>query len=305
MNLRAATLIGFAVALASSTLARPASAVGEAGTRGAAGDVVAPRPKALQNIEIEDKLGAKVPLDVKLINDAGEPVRLGDYFSGAATPGARGKPVLLTLGYYECPMLCSLVLNSTLEALKKVSLDVGEDFNVVTVSINPRESVEIAKMKRDNYLKEYDREGAAAGWRFHVAEEDEVKRLADAVGFQYRWDETQEQFAHSAGIFFLAPDGTLTRTLYGLSYSATDVKFALMEASRGEVGSVGDRILMSCFQYTPDGQRYGVYVFGVMRLGGVLTILFLGTMLFVLWRRERRLRGSRTNASPPGPSQSV
>lgn len=282
MNARAATLLAFACVLASSTLARPASAVEEAGA------VLSPKPKALDGTQIEDKLGAKVPLDVKLVNDEGEAVTLGEYFSKEKT----GKPVLLTLGYYQCPMLCSLVLNSTLEALKKVSLDVGEDFTVVTVSIDPKETVALAKQKRSNYLSQYGREGAAPGWRFHVAEEAEVKRLADAIGFEYRWDERAEQYAHGAGIFFVSPDGTLTRTLYGLSYGATDVKFALMEASRGEVGSVTDRVLMSCFQYTPDGQRYGVYVWGVMRLGGILTLLFLGTMLFVLWRRERRNQSS-------------
>lgn len=287
MTLRAALLLGCVVVLASSALARPASAVGEAGA------VLSPRPKALEGSEIVDKLGAKVPLDVTLTRDDGEVVRLGDYFSGEKG----GPPVLLTLGYYQCPMLCSLVLNSTLEALKQVSLDVGEDFHVVTVSIDPKETVALAKQKRDTYLAEYGREGAADGWRFHVAEEAEVKRLADAVGFHYRYDEEMQQYAHGAGIFFLSPDGTLTRTLYGLSYSAIDTKFALMEASRGKVGSVTDRILMSCFQYTPDGQKYGVYIWGVMRLGGILTILLLGTMLFVLWRRERnRKAGSRKGA---------
>jgi protein SCO1/2 len=299
VTLRAATLLGCVVVLASSALARPASAVGEAGA------TLAPRPKALEGTEILDKLGAKVPLDVKLTNDDGQVVRLADYFPAARRPGTGtqpsgeegGAPVLLTLGYYQCPMLCSLVLNATLEALQKVSLDVGEDFRVVTVSIDPKETVALAKQKRDNYLAEYGREGAAKGWRFHVADEAAVKRLAEAVGFQYRYDEEQQQYAHGAGIFFLSPDGTLTRTLYGLSYSPVDVKFALMEASRGEVGSVTDRILMSCFQYTPDGQKYGVYVWGVMRLGGILTILFLGTMLFVLWRRERRKNASsRTSA---------
>lgn len=297
MNLRAAALFGLVVVLASSALARPASAVGEAG------GTLSPRPKKLEGSEIVDKLGAKVPLDVKLTRDDGQVVSLGDYFAaarqrGTESPGSEsqgsgeqgGTPVLLTLGYYQCPMLCSLVLNATLDALKKVSLDVGEDFQVVTVSIDPKETVALAQEKRDNYLKEYGREGAANGWRFHVAEEAEVARLAEAIGFQYFYDEDMKQYAHGAGIFFLSPDGTLTRTLYGLSYRPTDVKFALMEASRGEVGSVTDRILMSCFQYTPDSQKYGVYVWGVMRLGGILTILLLGAMLFVLWRRERRGR---------------
>ncbi|MFZ9887999.1 MAG: SCO family protein [Myxococcota bacterium] len=273
------------VVLASQSLATPAAAVTESG------DVVAPKPAALEGSEIVDKLGAKVPLDVMLVDDEGQEVTLRSYFQ--AGEGAAGKPVVLTLGYYECPMLCSLVLNATLDALKAVSLAVGKDFTVLSVSVNPREGAALAAEKKKNYLAQYGREGAADGWRFHVGTEEQVRRLADAVGFQYRWDETVGQYAHGAGIFFLSPDGTLTRTLFGISYNPTDVKFALMEASRGQVGTVGDKILMSCFQYTPDGQRYGVYVWGVMRLGGILTLLFLGTMLFVLWRKER-LRSPRT-----------
>lgn len=242
------------------------------------------RPKELADIDIEDRLGNKVPLDVVLTDSRGERVELRRYFSGEQS----GKPVLLTLGYYTCPMLCSLVLNATLEALREVSLDVGEDFTVVSVSIDPRDTVDIARGKQKTYLKSYGREGAQEGWHFHVADEAEVKRLADAVGFRYRWDESTKQYAHAAGIFFLSPDGTLTRTLYGISYDPTDVKLALMEASRGEVGTITDKILLSCFRYTADSQRYGVYVWGVMRLAGVLTIIFLGGLLGALWYRERK-----------------
>lgn len=245
---------------------------------------MAPKPRELQGIEIEDKLGTKVPLDVELTDESGKAVKLGQYFDEKAG----GKPVLLVLGYYECPMLCSLVLNGTLEALKPLSLDVGDDFSVVTVSINPKETVELAKSKRANYLRQYGRDGADAGWHFHVATEAESRRLADAVGFKYRWDERAQQYAHAAGIFFLSPDGTLTRTLYGMAFQPNDVKFALMEASQGTVGTITDRLLLSCFSYTPDKQQYGVYVWGVMRLGGVLTMLLLGGILFILWRRERQ-----------------
>lgn len=266
-----------AIVLSSLALAGAASAVDSEGP-------MAPRPRELEGIDIADKLGASLPLDVMLTDENGKERPLGEYFSGERA----GKPVLLTLGYYECPMLCSLVLKGTLDALKELSLDVGEDFSVVTVSIDPRESTSVAKAKRQNYLADYDRPGAEEAWHFHVAEEAQVRRLADAVGFSYRWDERDEQYIHAAGIFFISPDGVLTRTLYGISYPPKDVKFALMEASRGEVGTITDKVLLSCFQYTPDGQRYGVYVWGLMRLGGVLTILFLGMLLFVLWRREQR-----------------
>lgn len=278
------------VALASLTLAAPAFAVegGDKDEQGSAeqDEPRPPTPRELKGVEILDKLGDKVPLDVELTDETGAVVKLGKYFSGERA----GKPVLLTLGYYECPMLCSLVLNGTMDALKELDLKPGEDFTWVTVSIDPKETVDTARMKRDRYVEAYGRAGAEAGWHFHTGDETQVKRLADAVGFKYRWDERSEQWAHGAGIFFLGADGTLTRTLYGLTFKPDDVKFALMEASNGTVGTIAERILLSCFSYTPDGQRYGVYVLGVMRLAGVLTILLLGGFLIILWRRERRSR---------------
>lgn len=247
-----------------------------------AGDLEPIIPQDLQNIDIVDRLGSRVPLSAVLTDDTGASVPLSRYFSGEPN----GKPVLLVLGYYTCPMLCSMVLNATFEALKGVDLLAGRDFEIVSVSIDPRDAVEVAHDKRETYLKLYDRENADAGVHFHIAEPAVVKALADSVGFTFRWDEKTKQYAHAAGIFFLSPDGTLTRTLYGLTFSPTDVKFALMEASRGEVGSIVDKVILSCFSYTPDSQRYGVYIFGLFRLGGVLTILFLGGLLIHLWRRE-------------------
>lgn len=286
------------VAASSVVCAGPAVArAGETRAPAAAGDAVPYRPKPLQDIEIEDRLGDKVPLDVELTDENGEKVKLGKYFSGQQT----GKPVVLVLGYYTCPMLCSLVLNSTIEGLKGVDLDAAKDFTVVSVSVDPRDTVKIAHDKRETYLRAYGREGAEQGFHFHIGDEKEVKRLADAVGFKYRWDEETKQYAHAAGIFFLSPDGTLTRTLYGLTYAPNDVKFALMEASRGEVGTIVDKVLLSCFTYTADSQKYGVYVFGLFRVGGVLTILFLGTLLFVLWRRERiRAKAAEARSSGQG-----
>jgi protein SCO1/2 len=278
------------LSLACLVLAAPAYAVkDEAKTKAkpTVGDTLGEsrpaQPRELDGLEIKDKLGAKVPLDIELTDHTGAKVRLSKYFSGEA----KGKPVLLTLGYYNCPMLCSLVINSTIDALRSQSLKAGEDFTWVSVSWDPEETANLAAAKRKNYLDEHSDVINADGWRFHVGDQAEVKRLADAVGFSYRWDERSKQWAHAAGIFFLSADGTLTRTLFGVSYEPTDVKFAVMEASNGTVGTITDQIFLSCFSYTPDKQRYGVYVFGVMRLAGVLTILLLGGFLFVLWRRER------------------
>lgn len=240
-------------------------------------------PKPLQNIDIADQLGNRLPLDAKLTDHTGKAVSLGDYFSGEAS----GKPVLLVLGYYSCPMLCSLVLNGALDALRTIDLKPGKDFRLVSVSIDPRDTVDVAKSKRDTYLKTYQLAEHEDGIVFHIADAQESKRIADAAGFGYRWDKDTQQYAHAAGIFFVSPDGTLTRTLYGLTFQSQDVKFALMEASRGEVGTIVDKVILSCFSYTSDSQRYGVYIFGLFRVSGALTILFLGGLLITLWRRER------------------
>lgn len=248
--------------------------------------------------EIVDKLGTKIPMDVIVRNDAGEQVTLGSLFEN------RTKPVLLTLGYYSCPMLCSLVLNATADGLKGMTLVPGKDFDILSISIDPRDDVDITAKKRKTHLGDLasarnwqangiDPKVVESGWRFYTVDDAhraDVRRLADAVGFGYVWDDDTNQFAHAAGIFFLSPKGVLTRTLFGLRYSPADIKLALVEASEGKVGTIVDRIVLSCFQYYSDSQRYGVYIFGLFRLLGVLVIVFLGGFLLNLWRRERRDR---------------
>lgn len=251
--------------------------------------------------EIVDKLGTKIPMDVVVRNDAGEQVTLGELFKD------RSKPVLLTLGYYSCPMLCSLVLNATADGLKGMTLVPGQDFDILSISIDPRDDVDITAKKRATHLEDlagsrnWSEEGVdpkvvESGWRFYNVDDEhreDVRRLAEAVGFGYVWDDDTNQFAHAAGIFFLSPKGVLTRTLFGLRYSPADIKLALVEASEGKVGTIVDRIVLSCFQYYSDSQRYGVYIFGLFRLLGVLVIVFLGGFLLNLWRRERRDRAGR------------
>ncbi len=234
--------------------------------------------------QILDKIGANVPLDVKMTDHHGKSVTLGDYVG-------KEKPFVLVLGYYTCPMLCSLVLNGTINALKDVSLTPGEEFEVVALSIDAREDLEMAAKKQANYAKAWGAEGADEALTFHVAEQSEIKRLADAVGFGYVWDDELQQFAHGAGIFIVSPDGTLTHTLYGVSFRPGDVKFALIDSAKGEVGSVVDHIVMSCFQYYSDNHKYGFYIWGLVRLVGVVTLVFLGGLLIAMWRRERAKRG--------------
>ncbi|MDA0712458.1 MAG: SCO family protein [bacterium] len=241
-------------------------------------------PKDLEGTEIIDKRGSTVAFDVELVDHEGKKQTLATYFGPDQT-----KPVILTLGYYKCPMLCNLVLNGFLDSLKTMSLTMGKDFRVVSVSINPKETFDLGRSKRANYLKAINLEDDA-DWSFFVGEESEVKRLADSVGFQYRFHKPSGEYIHSAGIFVLSPQGILSRTLYGIDYKTPDVKMALIDASHGKIGSLLDRVILSCFHYDPDSHKYGVYIFGLMRVGGLFTILVIGLMLFLYWRYEKRSR---------------
>ncbi len=240
-------------------------------------------PDELVGAVITDKLGSKVPMDVPLVDDQGNAVTLGQYFKG----GDDKRPVLLTLGYYQCPMLCSMVLNGVVQSLKQVSLLPGRDYRLVSVSIDARDTTSIAAGKRAAYLKDFGKPVPDEAWRFHTATAADSKRLADSIGFGYRWDEKTQQFSHAAGIFFVSPDGVLTRTVWGLDYRPADVKFALMDASQGVVGTVVDKVLLTCFQYSTSEHKYTVYVVGIMRIGAFVTVLFVAAMLFAFWRRER------------------
>lgn len=238
-------------------------------------------PASMQGTEIVDKPGAQVPREVVLTNHLGERVKVQDYLG-------QSKPVILTLGYYQCPMLCSLVLNGLMDAIKGQSLKLGRDFSILSVSINPDEKPELAREKRENYLKAL---GAPqdSPWTFALGQTQDVSRLAESVGFGFKYHAPSKEYIHSAGIFVLSPDGKLSRTLYGIAFKPNDLKMSLIDASNGKVGSLMDRIILSCFHYEPDSHKYGVYIFGVVRLAGALTILVLGSFVLFLFRRERRL----------------
>lgn len=239
-------------------------------------------PQKMEGTEIVDKRGAKLPKDARFKNHLGQDVLLGDYLK------KDGKPLIMTLGYYSCPMLCNLVMNGYHEAAMALSLHLGQDYRVLSFSINPKEDVALATAKRANYVRTLGTGNDPNGWIFHVGDEANIKRLADAVGFGFKWDARGGQYAHSAGIFVVSPEGVLSRVLYGIQYAPKDLKFALIDAASGKIGSVVDRIVMSCFHYEPDSHKYGVYVFGVMRAGAALTVLLLGIFLFANWTWERR-----------------
>lgn len=237
--------------------------------------------RELKGIEVEDRIGSRVPLEVELTNQDGQQVRLKDYIRPE-----QAHPVIITLGYYACPMLCNLVLNGLLEGLKGLSsLQLGKDFSIVSVSIDPLESVELAFQKRQTYISALGASGAPS-WTFHVAKEAQVRRLADALGFRYKKNPKTGEYMHGAAIFVVSPKGILTRTLYGIHYPSSDLKLALLESADGKLASVVDRILLSCFHYDPDSRRYGLYVIGVMRLGGGLMVVLMLLLIGRFWMRE-------------------
>lgn len=238
-------------------------------------------PKEMEGVQIVEHLGEKLPLDLTFRDETGAPVRLGQYFGGE-------RPVLVTLVYFNCPMLCNLVLNGAIEGLRGVDFTPGEDFEIVTVSIDHREGPELATAKKKNYLEQYGRPGAEKGWHFLTGDAEQIRALADAIGFGYRYDPDRMEYAHGAAIFFASPEGKLTRYLYGIQHEPKQLHLALVEAGQGKIGSAVDRFMLRCYMYNPDSREYAFYIWGAMRLGGLLTIILISTMLLIFWRRERR-----------------
>jgi len=239
-------------------------------------------PKELKAAEIEDKAGANIPLDIEMIDQDGRTVTLGTYVNANDK-----RPVVLTLGYYGCPMLCSVVIDGLIKGFKQVSFQAGKDYRIVSATIDDREQPDLAKKKQEAALAALGISDPSA-WTFHVMKKSESVRLAEAVGFNFAYDQKTDQFAHGAGFFILSPNGVLSRTFFGVSFKPSDIKLALTEASLGRIGSFVDRVLLSCFHYDPDSHRYGVYVMGVMRLSGILTIIIIGVMLLLYFRGERK-----------------
>ncbi len=248
-------------------------------------------PTELDGVGVSEHLGAQLSLDsIHLIDSVtGQKRSLRSYFSS-------GKPVLLNLVYYECPMLCTLVLNGLSDGLKKMVWSVGKEFEVLTVSIDPNDTPDLAEAKKDVYLKEYLKEGsrdrdlARSGWSFATAEEAQVRKLADELGFQYKYDTVQKQYAHSAVTFVLTPGGLVSRYLYGITYEPKNLKLALLEASQGKIGNVFDRLLMFCYHYEPLARGYSLQAMKVMQLGAMGIIALLGGYLGVFWTRQRKGR---------------
>jgi protein SCO1/2 len=271
-----------AAALLVATAARPADAQPGAGAPPAARDT---RPPALRDVGIDQRLGAALPLDAIFQDESARAVRLGQYFSG--------RPVVLALAYFNCPMLCTEVLNGVVSSLKTISFDAGKQFQVVVVSFDPRDKPADAAAKKAAYMAAYNRPGAEDGWHFLTGGPGSIERLTRAVGFRYKFDESLGQFAHAAAIYVATPQGKLSRYFYGIEYAPRDVRLGLIEASESRIGTPVDQILLYCYHYDPKVGRYGAVVMNILQLAGAATVLILTGFLAIMWRRDKRADAAR------------
>jgi protein SCO1 len=238
-------------------------------------------PGALQGVGIDQRLDQQVPLDLVFRDETGRQVSLATYFQS-------GKPVLLALVYYRCPMLCTQILNGVASSLKAVSLDPGRDFEIVSVSFDPKDTPEIAFPKKQMYTRRYARPNTANGWHLLSGDETNIKALTSAVGFRYKYDAATDQYAHASGIMLLTPEGRLSRYFYGVEYAPRDIRLGLVEASRNKIGNPVDQILLFCYHYDPATGKYGAVVMNLVRFAGIAFALVCGGFLIAVWRRDLR-----------------
>jgi len=283
---KAAALLLLAPALA---LALP---IGQALHKPVPVEANAQLPAALQDVEIEEKLGSRLPLEARFTTQDGRAVRLGDLLGGH-------RPVVLSLVYFNCPMLCGLILTGAARGMRETGLALGKDFDAVTLSFDPRDSTKVAAERQRGYLQAFGDPTARQAWTFLTGAAPEIAAVTGAVGFKYAWDEPSKQFAHAAAIFVLTPDGRVSRYLYGVEFPARDLRLALVEASEGRVGTSFDRLLLTCFRYDPASRRYEPYVMGVVRVAMLGVLGGLALMLGVYWRRE--IKGKRVRGGGPRP----
>ncbi|HKN82947.1 MAG TPA: SCO family protein [Pyrinomonadaceae bacterium] len=256
------------------------------GARPATGNPSTGLPTALRDVRIEQKLNQQLPLDLTFRDENGQPVKLGQYFGN--------KPVVLALVYYDCPMLCTQVLNGMVTSFRVLPFQIGQEFEVVTVSFDPRETNTLAAKKKQvylDYLPEKMRAGARDGWHFLTGDQANIAQLTEAVGFRYHYDEATKQFAHASGIMLTTPQGKLSRYLYGIEYPARDLRLGLIESSENKIGSPVDQLLLYCYHYDPATGKYGAAIMKVMRAAGVITVLGLVAMLLLLKARHHVVTG--------------
>jgi protein SCO1/2 len=236
----------------------------------------------LSDVRFDQKLGAQISRDLAFRDESGKTISLAEYFGK--------KPVVLVLGYYQCPMLCTLTFNGMVEGMNDMKWSIGDQFNVVHVSINPKETPELAAAKRQNYLKQYGRPSAAAGWHFLTGDEPQIRKLADEVGFHYAYDSSVQQYAHPSGLVILTPDGKVSKYFFGVKFPPPELYAALQDASKRNVGSPIQRLVLLCFHYNPIKGKYGAVIMMMIRIMGAATIVGIAWLFAAMIRRERRLR---------------
>jgi len=242
----------------------------------------------LEEIGFDQRLGEQVPVDLAFVDDESRPVRIGALL--------KDRPAILVMLYYKCTMLCPLMLDGVVRALKPItSLTAGKDFRVIVVSINPKETPLLAANRKELYVERYGRPGAAAGFHFLTGEESAIRTLAKTIGFRYRVEKRRDEFSHAAGIVLLTPEGKIARYYYGMDFSPKDLQLALVEASKNTVGTIVDQILLLCYHYDPTTGTYGVAILNLLRAAGFATVLCLGSFIMVMLRRDRR--------AAPGPGE--
>jgi len=237
------------------------------------------RPPGLANVGIEQHLDQQIPADLTFRDESGKTVRLSDYFGK--------RPMILNLVYYNCPMLCGEVLSGLTSTLRVLKFDLGREFEVITVSFDPRETPQIAAEKKKQYLERYGRKGAEQGWHFLTGQQDAIAGLTKSAGFQYEYDAKTDQFAHTTAIMVLTPRGKIAQYYYGVEYAPKDLRLGLIEASQNKIGNLVDQVLLYCYHYDPATGRYGAVIMRVVRLAGLATILSLGAFIVIMFRRDK------------------
>jgi protein SCO1 len=245
------------------------------------GQAVQSNPPELKGVEVEEHLGGYIPLYLEFTNSDSQLVTLNSYFH-------KDRPVIIVLAYYTCPMLCTMVLNGLGDGVRDLNLIPGKDYEILTISIDPRETPLLAAAKKTNYVNYVGRSDIADGWTFFVGKQNAIDSLAKALGFHYYYDEEQKQFAHPAVVFVLSPNGEITRYLYGLEFKPKDIRFALLEAAQGKIGSTVEKIILYCYHYDPNAKGYVLFAAKLMRIGGVATVAILLIFLGIFWLRELR-----------------
>jgi len=238
------------------------------------------RPVGLEFVGIEQHLQAEVPGNLEFRDELGNTVKFGDYFG-------HGRPVILNLGYYQCPMLCSELLQGLVGSMKALTFQLGKEYDVVTVSFDPRETVEMAAEKKRDIMKRYGRPNTEGGWHFLTGQADQIAALTNAVGFQYQFDTRTQQYAHATAIVVLTPDRHVAEYFYGVEFSPKDLRLGLLQAGQGKIGNITDAVLLYCYHYDPRTGKYGAIVANVLKIGALATMLILGAFMFVMFRADR------------------